>query len=139
MWREQHGQRRKEPDSIVLRPEHWMLWFIEAFSLESLGLREAIDFLLMSVLFVLFVYLIEVHRREFVLEADIGQHSSLFCERQERIFFNFLLRTPRTDLLLLSLKLYFLHFIISIKSPQNLLPLPALQSSRSLLSHRARK
>ena len=116
-----------------------MLWFIEAFSLESLGLREAIDFLLMSVLFLLFVYLIEVHRREFVLEADMGQHSSLFCERQERIFFNFLLRTPRTDLLLLSLKLYFLHFIISIKSPQNLLPLPALQSSRSLLSHRARK
>lgn len=80
-----------------------MLWFIEAFSLESLWLREAIDFLLMPVLFVFFVDLIEVHRGEFVLKADVGQHPSLFCERQKGIFFNFLLRTPRTDVLLLSL------------------------------------
>lgn len=49
-----------------------------------------------------------------MLYADLWQHSSLPSERQERIFFNLQFRTPRTYLLLLSFKLYFLHFIISI-------------------------
>lgn len=70
-----------------------------------------------------------------MLEADLWQFSSLPSERQERIFANLLPRPPRTDLLLLSLLLYFLHFIIHMKSPRNLLPLSGWYDCHSFRSN----